>query len=314
MACALFDALIIGAGPAGLSTATGLARQLHTAVVFNSGTFRNAKAKHMHNVVGWDHRNSADFRDAGRRDLLARYSTIQFEDVGINTVKKISTGNFEAIDANGEIWQGRKLVLATGVRDVYPDIDGYEECWADGIFHCLFCDGYEEKGAQSAGVLATDLLQDTQRAIHVARMARRLAQSVTIYTNGDKDRASALQSVVNNDAYTIDSRPFARLEKGPPGGLVKIHFQDGSSAEEGFMAHGPKYVLNGPFVQQLGLETIESGEIKVSQPFNEASVPGVFAAGDCAIFMKSVTPVIAMGTAVAAGVAFQIQADMEKTE
>jgi thioredoxin reductase len=133
MTSPLLDAIILGAGPAGLSVATGLARQLHTAVVFNTGTFRNSKAKHMHNVVGWDHRNAGDLRAAARRDLLVRYSTIQFQDIGIDRIQKLSTGTFEATDATGKIWRGRKVVMATGVKDVYPNIDGYSDCWADGM-------------------------------------------------------------------------------------------------------------------------------------------------------------------------------------
>lgn len=130
---AIFDALIIGAGPAGLSVATGLARQLHTAVVFSDGKFRNAKAKHMHNVVGWDHRDPTDFRAAARKDLLARYSTIRFHDVGIKNVSKGSDGRFEAIDVDGQLWKGKKLVLATGVKDVPPSIDGYADCWGESM-------------------------------------------------------------------------------------------------------------------------------------------------------------------------------------
>jgi thioredoxin reductase len=63
MAALLRDVLIIGGGPAGLAVATGLARQLYTAVVFDSGVYRNARTQHMHNVPTWDHRNPADVSD-----------------------------------------------------------------------------------------------------------------------------------------------------------------------------------------------------------------------------------------------------------
>jgi thioredoxin reductase len=130
----LFDVLIIGGGPAGLSTATGLARQLYTAIVFDSGVYRNAKAPHMHNVVGWDHRNAGELRAAGRSDLLKRYATVEFHDGQIETIRRTESGIFEAVDADGKVWRGRKLVLATGVRDVPPlDLPGYAECWATGM-------------------------------------------------------------------------------------------------------------------------------------------------------------------------------------
>lgn len=134
-----FDVLIIGGGPAGLATATALARQLYTAVVFDSGAYRNARARHMHNVPTWDHRDPADFRAAARRDLLARYATVQFREAAVESVRVRGSGDddgrklFEATDAAGRVWTGRKLVLASGVRDVYPDIPGYDDVWGRGV-------------------------------------------------------------------------------------------------------------------------------------------------------------------------------------
>ena len=130
----LLDVLIIGSGPAGLSVATGLARQLYTAVVFDSGVYRNERAKEMHNFVTWDHRNPAEFRKKARDDLVARYQTIQFVDKKIESVQKTSDGYFQAADASGQEWRGRRLVLAAGVRDLIPDIDGYDECWGRGMY------------------------------------------------------------------------------------------------------------------------------------------------------------------------------------
>jgi hypothetical protein len=131
------DILILGAGPAGLSIATGVARLLHSAIVFSSNTFRNQESQHMHAVPTWDHRDPAEFRAAARRDLLARYGTTSFVDVGIKTIKKSERKDgsslFEAIDDNGKSWWGRKVVLATGIKDVFPNIDGYSECWVKGM-------------------------------------------------------------------------------------------------------------------------------------------------------------------------------------
>lgn len=127
------DVLIIGGGPAGLQTALGLARQLHTAVVFDSGAYRNDLAHHMHNTLTWDHRPPRQFRQRARENILERYATIEFRDTAIASVRRTPGGLFEATDAGGATWRGRKLALATGSADVLPDIPGYGECWGTGM-------------------------------------------------------------------------------------------------------------------------------------------------------------------------------------
>lgn len=129
----IFDVLIIGGGPAGLSVATGLARQLHRAIVFDSGVYRNALASHMHNVASWDHKSPEEFRQAARERILSRYDTIQFENVEIKKVERNTEGCFNAVDSRDRVWTGKKLVFANGVRDIFPDIAGYGECWARGM-------------------------------------------------------------------------------------------------------------------------------------------------------------------------------------
>jgi len=130
----LVDVLILGGGPAGLAVASGLARQLHTAIVFSTGTFRNARAEHMHNVAGWDHEDPSKYRSKARSDILARYSTIEFKDVGVARVSRLDSGRFEAVDDAGERYEGRKVVIASGIRDVLTkDLPGYEDLWGRGM-------------------------------------------------------------------------------------------------------------------------------------------------------------------------------------
>lgn len=128
----ILDVLIIGGGPAGLSVAAGLVRQVYTVAVFDSGVYRNDPTSHMHNLVGWEHRSPAEFREQSRKDLLSRYEGLQFVDKKVDEVKKVDSG-FQAIDADGKTWTGRRLVLATGWKDQFPDIPGYADCWAKGM-------------------------------------------------------------------------------------------------------------------------------------------------------------------------------------
>lgn len=126
------DALIIGGGPAGLTVALTLARQVQTSIVFDDKNYRNKRTTHMHMVLTLDSESPEAFREKARQNIESQYDTVQFEDTTIVSVKKVN-GGFEAQNADGQKWEGRKLVLATGVTDIFPEIDGYEECWARGM-------------------------------------------------------------------------------------------------------------------------------------------------------------------------------------
>ncbi len=128
------DCIVVGGGPAGLATALGLCRVLHTVLLFDSGVYRNRYAKHMHTINTWDHTNPRDYRAAARKELLSgRYKTVQIKDVALEQVVKLDSGLFKATDAQGKEWTARTVVLAVGSTDVFPDIPGYEQCWGIGV-------------------------------------------------------------------------------------------------------------------------------------------------------------------------------------
>ncbi|KAI3318689.1 FAD/NAD(P)-binding domain-containing protein [Xylariaceae sp. AK1471] len=312
------DVLILGGGPAGLAVAGGLARQLHTAIVFNSGSFRNGAAQHMHNVPGWDHENPAHFRAKSKADILARYGTIEFQDVGIASVRKLESGRFEAVDDVGGKYEGRKVVIASGIRDIMPDMPGYAELWGKGIFHCLFCHGYEERGASSASILAAGLLGNATFAPPFSRMAGRLAGTVNVYTDGNEALGAEIRAVLKSTKrFRIEDRKIKSFAKDPDvegeaGVLVTL--EDGTVNKEGFIAHAPNFELNGPFAKDLGVDLAPQGHINAMPPFFNTNVPGVYAAGDCATLMKAVPTATMMGSFVAAGLAHALQAEDDVEE
>ncbi|RWA13622.1 hypothetical protein EKO27_g1493 [Xylaria grammica] len=314
----LVDVLVLGGGPAGLAVAGGLARQLHTAVVFSSGSFRNGGVEHMHNVPGWDHENPADFRAKTVADITSRYSTIQFRDVNVASVRKLESGRFEAVDDAGERYEGRKVVIASGIRDIMPDIPGYSQLWGKGIFHCLFCHGYEERGASSAGILASGLLGNIMFTPAVSRMASRLAGIVNVYTDDNEALGAEIRAALKSTKkFHVENCKIKSLAKDPDvqgesGVLVTL--EDGTVNKEGFVAHAPDFELNGSFATDLGVELAPQGHINALPPFFNTNVPGVYAAGDCATPFKAVPTATMMGSFVAAGLAHSLQAEDDTEE
>lgn len=127
------DVLIIGGGPAGLTVASTIVRQLHTATVFDSGVYRNARTEHLHGMPGFDHVDPEVFRTKAKGDLLRRYETVRFQKTHVEEVRRLESGNFRVTDGWGRAYEGRKVVLATGVQDIMPQIEGYGSCWGRGM-------------------------------------------------------------------------------------------------------------------------------------------------------------------------------------
>lgn len=126
-----YDIIIIGGGPAGLSAAASIVRQDHTIYLFDSQQYRNAAAKHLHTVTSWDHRDPAEFRAASLKEL-ERYGTVTVDHTEVESIKQNDDGTVEAAGGGKKVL-GKKLILATGVEDVFPEIPGYAENWVSGM-------------------------------------------------------------------------------------------------------------------------------------------------------------------------------------
>jgi len=131
----VYDAIIIGGGPAGLSAALGLSRICRSSILFDSGEYRNQGSTAMHTYLTRDGIDPGEFRLTGRREIERKYSAYAtFVNNKIVSVKNTDIlpdyKGFEAVDSTNTTYRGRKLVLATGTEDVLPsDIEGYKENW-----------------------------------------------------------------------------------------------------------------------------------------------------------------------------------------
>lgn len=150
--------------------------------------------------------------------------------------------------------------------------------------------------------------------MHFAENAAQLSESVTIYTHGSEELAAQLQTSLNTDGkFKVDSRVIARLSLESPK-AIKLEFTDGTSATETFLVHNPFTKINGPFVEQLGVETTPSpipgiGDIATNPPAGQTNVRGVFAAGDAITPYKVMPGAISSGCNAGVGASAQILAE-----
>jgi thioredoxin reductase len=128
----VYDALIIGGGPAGLASSLPIIRQQFSAVIFDEGKSPIDPTKRFHLIPSWDHSEKDHFNTAAKDNLL-KYETLRFERTTIERIQKLDKYLFEAVDSNGQKWLGKKIMLANGVRYILPEIEGYAECWGKGM-------------------------------------------------------------------------------------------------------------------------------------------------------------------------------------
>lgn len=324
------DVLIIGGGPAGLGVALALCRQNHSIIIFDSGDYRN-KYGEMHMVSTWDHRLPEEFRTAARAELVERYSGqctfVHQEVLSISRVEENAnvpgsertpskSGPFKAIDSSETVWHGRKVVLATGSRDLLPSIDGFDECWGKGVAHCLLCHGHEERGAESIGILALDEFAVPSTLMRVLRSCRQFTSRVRVYTHGNTRAAAELREAMTVvSGCDIEPDFIERLEmtatddgKSTPG--VRVVLEEGAPQQHSFVVYHPGTEQASDLPEQLGLKLTPDGDIKIGD-WQETSQPGVFATGDCASRHKYFATASAMGHLTGASVAQQLQADVK---
>lgn len=285
----MYDVAIIGGGPAGLQAALTLGRMHRTAVLIDSGRYRNAPVEHMHNLIGQDGRDPAQFRAAGRRELAA-YPTVQHVSAEVLRVDG-ELGRFAlALDGTDPI-VARRVILATGVADTLPPIPGLEPLFGTVAAHCPFCHGHEFAG-RTVGLIGTGA-----HAPRLAAMLRPIVAETVVLAHGEPVDPQVAAQLERLGASIRPDRiaAVARTEDG-----AEVAFADGSALSVGGILTATEWRQAAPFAAQLGVAMHAAGAVAVDA-FGRTSVPGVSAAGDAAVGPGLPGPMHAVGLAIAAG-------------
>ena len=283
------DAIVIGGSYAGLSAALQLARARRRVLVIDAGVRRNRFASASHGFLGHDGRAPGDIAADGRAQLLA-YPNVRWLD-GTVAQAVAEDGGFRVSTGDGLTEGARKLVLATGVVDELPSIEGLAERWGRGVFHCPYCHGYELKQGR-IGVLAVGPL-----SIHHALMLPDWG-TTTFFLNDAFVPDEAQRAALAARGVTVEAGAVARLTD-----TATVELQDGRRFVMDGLFTATRTHIASPVAAQLGCAMDEgpTGAFIRTDAVQATTVPGVFACGDAARAAGNVA--LSVGAGAMAGAA-----------
>jgi thioredoxin reductase len=284
----MHDAIIIGGSFAGLSAAMYLARGLHDVVVLDSGTPRNRFSPQSHGFFGQDGSVPAEML-ASARAQLRRYDTVRLvtdEAIGATGLKD----GFTVTLASGEVIGGRRLVLASGVRDVLPPVHGLAERWGRSVLHCPYCHGYEYAGRR-LGVLYADA-----GSVHHSRLIANWG-ATTLFTNGVLLTDADFGTLAGAGIQVI-AEPIVALRGADDGSLTHVETAAGQGVALDALYVAPRIELRGSIADALGcaVRDVPGGRILVVDDRMMTSIDGVYAGGDAASMPSMVARAVSDGS------------------
>ncbi|MBB6609751.1 NAD(P)/FAD-dependent oxidoreductase [Pontibacter sp. Tf4] len=295
----MYDVIIIGGGPAGLNAAMLLGRSRRKVVVFDSGKPRNRWAASMNGFLSSDGMSPLEFIKKGREELQ-RYN-IELLDKLVVTAT-YSKGSFVVNDADGAVYRSKKLLLATGLKDKLPEIEGIEAFYGKSVHHCQYCDGWENRDKAIA------VYGKNRDGIGQALSLKTWSDRVTLYTDGtDKLRRIDRERLQRNDVKVCTIRITGL--KGENGMLQQILLANGEAHEQQALFFSSASVQQCDLGEQLGCEFTSKGIIKTRRQQN-THIPGLYVAGDADRDMQLV--IVAAAEGAKAGVAINIELQKEE--
>lgn len=297
----MYDVVIVGAGPAGLSAALVLGRCRRTVLVCDNGHPRNEAAQAMHGFLTRDGMPPLEFLRLAREEL-APYTTVELRDVTVTDARCIDSSRFETRLDNGEVVQSRKLLIATGVRDSLPEIEGMRALYGRSVFHCPYCDGWEVRDEPLA------VYGKGEKGYGLSLELTAWSRDILLCTNGPSDIEPGKVERLKRNGITVCEDKVLRLE-GKDGVLERVVF-----AEAPPSARRALFFTTGQYQQsalaiRLGCEFNDKGTVRTGK-YETTHLPGLYVAGDASRAVQWVVVAAAEG----AEAAFAINTDLIKED
>jgi thioredoxin reductase len=286
----MLDVFIVGGGAAGLSAALVLGRMCRNVMVCDAGEPRNKPSSGVHAFLSRDGIAPAELLQISREQLQP-YSTVQLKHGQVTHIHPLEN-HFEITLQDGARYQARKIILATGVRDQLPDIQGLQILWGKSVFHCPYCHGWEARHDAIA------VLANGERAVHITSLLLALTSNIVICTNGASEIDAHHLAQLQKFNVSVYETPIRQVHS-ENGQLHAIEFEDSSLLKRSAIFVSPKQQQQSDLAPQLGCKLTEMGHVQVDEQ-GQTTVPGVYAAGDLVSPMQQVIHAASRGASAAA--------------
>ena len=296
----VYDVIIAGGGPAGLNAAIVLARCQRKVIVFDNGRQRNIRSHGMHNYLTRDGIKPADFLQIARQE--ARHYRIAIKNIEVKSANMNKAGYFEVTDIKETTYYAKKILLATGLSDTLPGVEGLEELYGKYVFHCPYCDGWEVRNKRIA------IYARNKNGVDLALSLKTWSSDVTLYTDGRKYLKPSEHALLELHEIPVITARIKRLQTSKDK-LKSVVLKDDSShlCDALFFVNG--YTQQCGLAERLGC-TINTKRVVMTNRLQQTNIPGVFVAGDASRDMHFV--VVAAAEGAKAGVSINKELQQEE--
>lgn len=272
----MYDVIIIGKGPAGISAALYAKRAGLSVLIIGKDLGALEKAKEVENYYGIT-ASGKEIAEVGIKQAEKLQIPIKTEEV----VSIIYDETF-TIETNQNKYESKAVLLATGTNRIQPKIKGIKEFEGKGISYCAVCDGFLYRSQDVA------VLGNGEYAIHEAQELANVTKSVTILTNG-KSNIKLQENL--KDKITINEKQIKEFIGDKI--IKKVKFTDDTELQiRGiFVAEGVATSID--FARKLGAR-IAQNRIVVDSKM-ETNIPGLYAAGDCTGGLLQISTAVSEG-------------------